>query len=241
MPLLVKDRPVDLPHRFSASDGCRFCEMLIEGAADSATWTVVAETERFVAVPSIGALVPGWLLVIPKRHVLNLGALAPVDIEILESDLTAIGAWWSETFGPLTMFEHGPKEPSSNVGCGVDHAHMHLVPLDAFDLLAAAKQHLPALRWREINSLQAVNHGKDADEPYLYLRTPDGRSFLSHAPHIPSQALRRVLAIEQNRAEQYDWKAFPRLEVVRDTLARVKASRINDEIIADAERTARAA
>ncbi len=215
--------------------------MLATAAPDPLLWTPVAETERFVAVPSIGPLVPGWLLVLPKWHALNLASLTAMDMAALENDLQEIGSIWSDTFGPLTMFEHGPREFSSAVGCGVDHAHMHLVPLGAIDLLAVAKRHLPTLKWQEIDSLHAVNHGKDADKPYLYLRMPTGRSFVSRASHIPSQALRRALAAEQDRGDEYDWKAFSRLEVVHQTLARVEASRFNDGVVVNAERAASAA
>lgn len=33
------------------------------------------ETQNFIALPSVGALLEGWLLLVPKRHFILLGAL----------------------------------------------------------------------------------------------------------------------------------------------------------------------
>ena len=42
---------------------------------------------------------------------------------------------------PVTMFEHGASHTGSIMGCGVDHAHVHLVPLD-FNLAEEAVSEL---------------------------------------------------------------------------------------------------
>src|ERR1700730_17619345 len=44
--------------------------------SDPLPWNIpVREAERFVAVPSKGSLVPGWVLVVPRQRVLNLWRL----------------------------------------------------------------------------------------------------------------------------------------------------------------------
>lgn len=53
------------------ASSCRFCGYLEEGADSFAQWAIIAETEHLVAVPSVGPLIPGWLLVMPKEHVLR--------------------------------------------------------------------------------------------------------------------------------------------------------------------------
>ena len=38
--------------------------------------TEVEQTESFAVLPSLGSLVPGWVLVIPRRPLINLSSLA---------------------------------------------------------------------------------------------------------------------------------------------------------------------
>jgi ATP adenylyltransferase len=87
--------------------------------------------------PTIGAIVPGWLLVIPRMSAFCFAEL-PVEIrrhinraiDVVRNDLHVFG-------GRQYLFEHGSRHCGSKVGCGVDHAHAHLFCLES-DLLKAA-------------------------------------------------------------------------------------------------------
>src|ERR1700678_2335133 len=136
---------------------CRFCGYLKNGTANSERWTVVAETELLVAVPSVGPLVPGWLLVIPKQHALSFGAVDASNLSALMADIQRIAMGWRDLFGPLAWFEHGPAEARSSAGCGIDHAHMHLVPTGHFDLLREARELFsPKLVFSNVPGLDAA-------------------------------------------------------------------------------------
>jgi diadenosine tetraphosphate (Ap4A) HIT family hydrolase len=181
-------------------------------------WTVVAETSHLVAVPSVGSLVPGWLLVVPRIHLLSFGAADPPVLRQLVVEVEQIAASWATTFGPLSWFEHGASEPGSAVGCSIDHAHMHLVPTGSTDLLAGAATVLPQLVFEPVVGLAATVAVAADDEPYLYLRTPAGRSWLASGHDIPSQAFRRVIANQQGCPDEFDWKTHSRVDVLRRTL-----------------------
>lgn len=196
---------------------CRFCSYLENGIEDE-RWTIVAETEHLVAVPSVGPLVPGWLLVMPKEHVLSFGALDADTLAVLMADVHRIAAAWEDVFGPLTWLEHGPAEDHISAGCGIDHAHMHLVPTGQLDLLAAARGQLPNLVFHEVSGPEAAADPVTRGDSYLYLRTTDGCSWLATSRDIPSQAFRRVIACQQGRPDQYDWKAFPHLDALEIAL-----------------------
>ncbi len=190
--------------------GCRFCGYLKNDTVNSGHWTVVAETEHLVAVPSVGPLIPGWLLVIPKKHALSFGAIDAGTLAVLMADIQRIATGWSDLFGPLTWFEHGPAEARTSAGCGIDHAHMHLVPTGQLDLLTGAHELLaPKLVFSEIAGLEAAATPVAAGDSYLYLRTPDECSWLASSRDIPSQAFRRVIAAQQGSPAEYDWKTYP--------------------------------
>lgn len=199
--------------------GCRFCEHLAGNTVRSPEWEVVAESDNLVAVPSVGSLVAGWLLVVPKAHRLSFGESS--DMSVLHRETEEIAAEWRREFGPLTWFEHGPAQPSSVVGCSVDHAHIHLLPSGELDLEEAASRHLPELTFvREDDPESAIAAAVEAGIPYLHLRLPDGTSRLAVSPRIPSQAFRRCIAAEQGRPDQFDWREFPQLETLEETMRR---------------------
>lgn len=127
----------------------------------------VANSEHFIVLPSLGALVPGWVLVVPRRPILNLGALN----EIERADLDALVHYLRNVLSSVTNdvfeFEHGPQDRDSSVGCGVDQAHLHLVPLP-FDLLSAALEvDNRTIQWRDIpnNSVERYFEESRSLEP----------------------------------------------------------------------------
>jgi diadenosine tetraphosphate (Ap4A) HIT family hydrolase len=200
---------------------CPFCARLADVRPDDpAEWTVLARTERFVAVPSVGPLVPGWLLVLPTSHQLSFGDLDSTDDAATEVE--SIAASWGAEFGPLTWFEHGPVHEDSVVGCGVDHAHMHLVPLKGLDLLGLAAARMPSLHFERIDGLGDIDSSRQPGSPYLYLREESGQSWLASSDAIPSQFFRRLIAETQGRPEEFDWKCHPHRKMLTSTLRRVE-------------------
>ena len=50
---------------------CRFCDILsgnLKGKEDHPIW----ENEGYFSLASIGALVEGWILIVPKKHVISM-------------------------------------------------------------------------------------------------------------------------------------------------------------------------
>src|ERR1039458_10394749 len=108
-------------------------------AASRNLWdTSLFESRNFVAIPTVGALVEGWLLVVPRTPILSFARLSTPLFSELEIFLDEIIPAIQSVYGPVSVFEHGPSCAASVVGCGVDYAHLHLVPVDC-DLLAGAK------------------------------------------------------------------------------------------------------
>src|SRR5579864_8573109 len=115
--------PVDHPE-------CRYCSGFLapDATGKGLPWnTPVLESEHFVVVPTLGHLIPGWLLLIPRQHYACLGALGP-DLRSEVMDLKAESeSLLKRLYGPVMKFEHGPCSPGTGGTC-VSHAHLHLVP-----------------------------------------------------------------------------------------------------------------
>ena len=196
---------------------CRLCHSL--GADSSANvWDKpVIESPNFVAVPSLGALVPGWVLLLPKKHHVAMGAVPSSETAELREIKRALVSRLGQAYGELCAFEHGPSGPGREVGCGVDHAHLHLVPLK-FDLGAAVLPLLPrGVRWSEADlddSKRAFEDGLD----YLYLEQPLGRGRIAVCDRFGSQLFRRVIASHLGIDDEYNWREHPKVDNILSTV-----------------------
>ena len=82
----------------------------------------IMETSEFLVVPSLGSIVPGWLLIVPKVDVARFSELPRQSLEKLETLLETLKAETENTFGRAYLFEHG-GHVGSKLSCGVDQAH----------------------------------------------------------------------------------------------------------------------
>jgi histidine triad (HIT) family protein len=114
------------PRVGSVSD-CLFCRMVAgEVPAD-----VVHETERTLAFRDINPQAPTHVLVIPKEHHRNLGAVAAADVELLGEVARAAHAVAQKE----GLVSDGGTEPGYRVvtntgpqaGQSVDHLHLHVL------------------------------------------------------------------------------------------------------------------
>src|SRR5690349_14094182 len=107
------------PRGAIAMDECRLCF----NSSQSEFWNEpLFESRHFFVVPSLGALVEGWLLLVPKDHFICIGELPESMIAEMESVQTTVTSFLTECYGHATIFEHGPHTDKLQIGCGVDHA-----------------------------------------------------------------------------------------------------------------------
>jgi diadenosine tetraphosphate (Ap4A) HIT family hydrolase len=197
---------------------CTFCSEL-SAQAGRAPWNeFLIETENFAVVPSLGALVEGWLLIVPKNHYISMGAL-PLrlrgEADELECRVRALLIGQYEK--PITMFEHGPSAANHGTGCGVDHAHLHLLPLDC-DLLSLTEPFVQkSLPWKESGweeRSDAYRVGLD----YLYLKTDERGSLLAVSEDFGSQVFRKAISSYLGVPEEFSWQNHPRISTVSRTI-----------------------
>jgi ATP adenylyltransferase len=203
-----------------SSGSCRLC--LQSRARTANPWDeALLESRHFRVLPSLGALVEGWLLLTPKAHVIASAMLADdVLTEMFKlKDLAA--RLVRDKYGQVRIFEHGPSAAQRSVGCGVDHAHLHIVPTEV-DLLTAAAQFLPTdARWSAA-SLGDCRLASEQGLDYLYVEQPLGNGFAYTHPGIGSQVFRKAIAASIGRPEAYDWRRFPHFRNVFSTIRHVK-------------------
>lgn len=197
---------------------CEFCDEL-EGTpsrfhaiyAPEHTSRIVATSQYFVAMPTLGQLFPGSLLVVPRLHVETLAGASLAswteDLTTFVDGLRAVAA----EFGHPFLFEHGARRMTGS-GCGIYHAHLHLVPVPSpvtYELL------LPGSA-RTADSLSAALGDLAASANYLLCVDTDGRVAFdlrnAEGDIFSSQYARRKLAAYFALGSNWDWRTYDRRE-----------------------------
>jgi diadenosine tetraphosphate (Ap4A) HIT family hydrolase len=204
---------------------CRFCTQLSrsDDSLPRRPWDVtLLESANFLAWPSLGGFVEGWVLVVPKYHALSMAEVAWEDRPELDDVLRNIFEDVERAYGPTAAFEHGPVKAAQPPGCGVDHAHVHVVPCGA-DLRIEIEATLGrAMEWESLDSLSMVRSEREL--PYVSIRNATGRSYVCFDPDIPSQLGRKALG-RLHQEPVHDWRQDPHAGTVARTAARLTAVR----------------
>lgn len=182
---------------------------------------VIAQTKNFVVLPTIGQIVEGYLLIVPKKHYFCIGAIPSNYLQefiMLKKECKRI---LLEIYGTGTIFfEHGSVdvEITCRAGCCIDHAHLHVVPVD-LDLHNKISQKYKEVKISKISELQRYHKSKRA---YLYYENCDGQKYVFDAPVVVSQFLRMILAEELGSPDLWDWRKHPGKQKMLNTITKLR-------------------
>lgn len=170
---------------------------------------LVGETDKFWFIATLGQITDGgYVLIVPKRHILCIGAMREAEIEdILRVATKAKWAIAAEYGMMPVVFEHGI------VGQTIEHAHLHLMPAGIHGrLLERIMSDFPNVEISNIASLTAL-HSIYAKirQKYLLLdivqRPWSPWHFrVAWDPAAPPQYLRTVSAELIGRPERANWR-----------------------------------
>jgi ATP adenylyltransferase len=173
----------------------------------------------WVVAPTLGAIVPNWLLIVPRDTVLNFQAWRKTrgqSADIVLHDLRQnLGLHEDE----IIWFEHGPRTAGTSTGCGIDHAHLHVLvrPGFSFDAFAEKARSLSGLEWTTGASRDA-HRELLVDQSYLIAGTGRATIFAQNVEATGSQFFRRVVAALAGANERWDYRSFPQAENTAETI-----------------------
>lgn len=178
---------------------------------------ILYETDNFCVMPSLGSLMSGYLLVVPKEHVLSFGWLPPDVDDELRTLLNKVASWLKENYdSECIFFEHGSVSFTNRGGSCTDHAHLHVVPVpEVVNLVDVMRRDFQT---RPITSIAELRDQIERDAAYLFLRHHDGSMYVCDAPDAKSQHLRRDLVKQLGLDEIWDWSIFPGEEHIIATI-----------------------
>jgi len=192
---------------------------------------IIAENSDWYVVATLGQIIGGYALVIPKAHISCMGALtshrpdnqAEAMLKITKETCHALSLEYrhdnSATPYPVTLFEHGI------VGQTINHAHLHLLPT-VIDLSQKIRADFPKAEFEELRCAARLQelYGKRL-EPYLFWTIPNGKSMVCWNPPAPPQYLRHIVAELLGHPERENWRDIdPDLDkqLWRETVVRLK-------------------
>ena len=195
---------------------CRFCNIVNKQYTYENIDKPFFENENFIALASIGSIVEGWSLIIPKEHKLSMQSF--YTHQDFYNILTKVLPTMEKQYGNLIAFEHGSNEEGSITACGTDHAHLHIVPYK--------NSLIPFLNQSEFiweRCLPSEIKDKTKGQEYLFYTDIHNTDFneqygLLHILEKPtSQYFRKILAKLEGKSSQSNYKKFPFIENAENT------------------------
>lgn len=199
---------------------CKFCEVGT-GVYSNEVDRPICENSDYYAISSIGGFVPGWTLIFPKKHAFNMSAdySKPKFMEFV----LKVTAMVHKEYGRCVHFEHGAAMLDSQTGCGVNHAHLHIVPFSKSleSLAVTSRSHFS---WRRVSaeSIETACQGSE----YLFCSDEFGgvnaTGLVTPLTTPESQFFRRLLATSLGLNSLYDYKRHRFEELSLSTAVRLR-------------------
>lgn len=175
---------------------CGFCE-IISAPVPPTPNDIHQKIGNVVLMPTVGMQIPGHMLLITPEHATSFSQLGRDGLDATKETLDICLTQLAKSFNsPYFALEHG----SDNIGSGgcVEHAHIHAIPDK--DNLADHIQN--QIDWQQLDSYADL--ANYTGTPYVYFGRLD-KHFVAPNPNLPSQWVRRQIAVTQGKPDDWDW------------------------------------
>lgn len=218
------------------NDRCFLCEManhkgflnakLYNQHIDKAYDCVIYESENFYVTSEKGALKQGYLMIVPRKHMLSVAQFPKELMPEYQEVCRDVEHILLNTFegSVVTFMEHGsgPSGKTSHKK-SIVHAHTHVV----VDWTLKEK-------YKRMVQLKPIKDIRDAKDTHYfsYQEGSDGQTKISMDPnvYIQRQYPRQIMAMELGLApNQYQWRVHEFSEVSDATLFHISNYLKNDE------------
>jgi diadenosine tetraphosphate (Ap4A) HIT family hydrolase len=199
-------------------DDCLFCDIVQDKNNERKKHvnTVVWENENFVVKTDLGSLTAGYLLVIPKRHVLSSAQLSKSELlEFLKLHDTLKNVL-HDTYRTIPiMYEHGSDaNGQGKFSNSIVHAHPHIVPINFSN-----ERNNKILVEREMESINIERDlRKYSEQSYLLYVDERDNAFISTKPDMPRQYPRKMVAEQLGIDNRWNWRENTYDDLIEQTI-----------------------
>lgn len=179
---------------------------------------ILKENKKALLLPAISPLGLNHLMILPKNHEPNCSSLINNDYEYFNDCLFyALSKFEKQSDYETILFEHGVTSESTN-GCGVNYAHIHLLPLK--------KKLIPELfgklfldhDFSSANGIRESYSNLNFTKEYLYIEVLNSNSLISIGNEFKSQFFRKFISGLQNDT-YWDWNDYYNWDIFNKTIS----------------------
>ena len=183
--------------------------------------TILEETDNFIVIPTLGALVDVYVLIVAKKHLYNMNTLNKKQKKELFNLIKKYRSIFKNIYGKFPIiFEHGSiKEESYKSASSVVHAHIHIVNHNYVN----EKDILNQLNFKQTDDYNNLNKN------YIFYISPNNLKYITYnLKYITynfeyiSQIMRRLIAKDLGFADKYNWRNEIFIKNVISTINNIK-------------------
>lgn len=200
---------------------CEFCDEFTGGHQNAysirygRTVRSILRTHSFCVFPSLGHIAEGHLLIAPLEHFCALADLREDRLEEIEVLRLSVRSVLTEQYGDCIFFEHGTRTRGAG-GCGIDHAHMHALPVAAPGVSEILMRKFGGCSVRSFGDVrEAVK-----EQSYLFFEDSSASGYVFPVKQLPSQYMRKLVA-ESIGKPDWDWRKCTHEPELFSTLERL--------------------
>lgn len=196
----------DASAKNSVKSDCLFCRLL-EGNPLHEQASLY-ESDNFLVIPGSGAFLDGYIMILPKAHVMSCAELNDNQrLEMLEVIEDVKFILKSIYHMDILVWENGSGsggkgKPSTSIV----HAHIHACPSQFNVLETTYAKGIP------VHPISFEDLPKYEENSYLLIMDYDGSWHISNDInlYIPRQYVRQLIALEHNiNGDLWNWREFP--------------------------------
>lgn len=192
--------------------GCEFCTKMLCPQTRSGRYDfhILDSTPHFEIIAALGALVPGHVLIVSRRHASSVASLDPPEL----SELAVLIEDWASRIASkceieALIFEHGMRSGAPAMGC-IEHAHVQLMPWQELRGLTEPTD-------RAVTGVLELPSAVAGGGGYLLVgRTR--KAFLRSDAGLNSQHFRRAICKAQGRSAEWDYLLYPNHDAMDETM-----------------------
>lgn len=177
---------------------------------------IIYEGENWVIMPTIGAIVPGYVLIVSKKHHVSLLNCDKHEVMELEKLIKHTRKVLESVYKlPCIAFEHGGSCNTGNKFSCVDHCHIHVLPLkeDIFNKIDNSKFQIISVK-----SLTSLMDRKEQHSAYLLYQNQEEQFFVLYSDTSISQYFRQLIALSEGVPEKWNWRHYYFSENMKQTI-----------------------
>ena len=189
---------------------CFLCKV-VEGKPDKPEH-ILYESDNFIVIPGLGAFFDGYVMIVPKKHIMSFAELSKEEYQEFLRVLNDIRFILKSVYKKeIFVFECGSgRDGGGKHTTSIVHAHIHLAPTD---MPVLDEIHKSGLYPAQIEPLDLIsNFGQ---YPYMLYIDQKDNWYITSDPntYFPRQHPRQVLADYMGLEKgQYNWRNYPMRE-----------------------------